>query len=78
MPGYRVIIPYRIKVLYERDVISELRMPPDLPPLMSPTSWKRVLEEIKDRVSELWEEAKASVDITPGDGCPHSDNMIID
>lgn len=64
----------RIKVMYERDNISEIRHDPDL--ILMGVNWFAVYSDITREVKRLWEEAKASVDITPGDGCEHSDQMI--
>lgn len=76
MPAFKVITPYRIKVLHEMGNVEELRMSPELFTMIWPTLWRKINHEIEAEAKRLWEESKASVDITPGDGCEHSDQMI--
>jgi hypothetical protein len=74
--NYKVITPFRIKVYYERRVIDSVLVTPDLLILITPTAWTHIWVELNNKAKELYEQSLASVDITPGDGCPHSDNMI--
>lgn len=74
--GYRIVgEPPRIKVRHEEGQAVSIEFWPDYAPAIN---WHIVIREIKEEVSQLWKDARDGVDITPGDGCPHSDNMIID
>lgn len=39
---YKITEPYRIKVMYERDKVEELRISPDMVSMISIVSWIRI------------------------------------
>lgn len=76
--GYRITAPYRLRVLHEYGEVKEICISPDLLRKLGIWAWVKIVNECEEKAKELWQEAKAGVDITPGDGCEHSDQMIID
>lgn len=76
LKNYRIIIPYRLRVFHEGGEVKEICIMPDLLRRLGRWAWVRITDDCEAEAKALWQQSLASVDITPADGCAHSDEMI--